>query len=89
MYDIQLYIDISNKGLVTFSDLSMFAKLEILFYENNKLPSLHQLNKNLKELVCSHNQLISLFPLDCKDDIDITRRKTKILLLILNIYIIL
>ncbi len=58
--DIVESIDISNKNLTSFPNLSRFTNLTELDCSNNKLTNLPTLNATLIKLNCSDNQLESL-----------------------------
>ena len=67
--DIAKIIDISNRNLTIFPDLSRFTNLTNLDCSNNKLTNLPPLNANLIQLTCSDNQLECLPQLPEKLDI--------------------
>ena len=62
-------INISNKGLTYFPDLSRFKNLTFLNCSRNKLTQLQHLNKTLEILYCKENQLTMLPPLNNKLEI--------------------
>ena len=55
--DVLRFLFVSNCGLTSLPDLSIFRNLEVLDLSCNQLREIRNLPKNLRELTCSHNQI--------------------------------